>query len=67
MKKKNAARFELGQQVYLVIDRSEWQVTHVIIDINGQITYRISNGCEWAEVYEQQLTDEIETKKIGFK
>jgi hypothetical protein len=36
-KKKNVARFNLGDAVYLTIDRSEWQITHIIVDLNGQL------------------------------
>jgi len=68
-KKKNVARFNLGDAVYLTIDRSEWQITHIIVDLNGQLNYRISNGYQWLEVYEQQLTENQSlTKPIkGFK
>lgn len=50
--------FELGQTVYLRSDRSEWIVTHLIVNVNLEVTYRISNGYTWAEVYEIELTDD---------
>ena len=51
-------QFTWGQSVYLVIDRSEWIVTHVVIDLNGGFLYRISNGYSVIEVHEIELTNE---------
>jgi hypothetical protein len=66
-KPKNA--FDLGSTVYLIIDRSEWIVTHIILDMNLAVQYRISNGYNWCEVYERELTDDPSTLKQikGFK
>ena len=68
-KSKPRNQFGLGDTVYLRIDRSEWTVTHIIIDINCMFTYRISNGYTWAEVYEIELTNDPNIAKEikGFK
>ena len=61
--------FAHGDTVYLRIDRSEWVITHVIIDLYGTITYRISNGYTWCEVHEIELTSDPNIAKTitGFK
>lgn len=67
--RKSKVLFDLGQSVYLLVDRSEWQVTHYIIDINNIITYRLSNGYDCIEVFEQQITTDANIAKPikGFK
>ena len=54
----HVARFEHNQEVYLVCDSSKWLVTHIIVDCNGQIQYRISNGYKQREVFEIELTED---------
>jgi hypothetical protein len=55
--------FELGQTVYLLGDRSEWIVTHLVISVTLAVTYRISNGYTWCEVYEIEITDDPNAAK----
>ena len=52
------AQYEHGQEVYLRCDRSKWIVTHIIVDCNAQMQYRISNGWKNREVFEIELTDD---------
>ena len=54
-------QFEHGQEVFLVCDNSKWLVTHIIVDCNGQISYRISNGYTRKEVFEIELTSDSGT------
>jgi hypothetical protein len=61
--------FGHGETVYLKIDRSEWVITHIIVDLYGTITYRISNGYASSDVWEVELTDDPNIAKTitGFK
>ena len=61
--------FGHGDTVYLKIDRSEWVITHIIVDLYGTITYRISNGYSSSDVWEVELTDDPNIAKTitGFK
>jgi hypothetical protein len=61
--------FGHGDTVYLKIDRSEWVITHIIVDLYGTITYRISNGYSSSDVWEVELTEDPNIAKTitGFK
>lgn len=58
MPKRNEAKFEHGQQVYLLSDCSLWHVTHLIVGVSGLITYRISSVYESREVYDFEISDD---------
>lgn len=59
----HVAQFEHNQIVYLVCDNTKWLVTHIIVDCNGQILYRISNGHKHREVYEIEITEDDNTAR----
>ena len=67
----HVAQYEHNQEVYLRCDHSKWIVTHIIVDCNGQLTYRISNGWKAREVFESEITDDsnktVQIKGLNFE